>query len=166
MVLEYGLHLARCSLALEVVEMIIERGRISPVLVSWPDKGNMQKWVWCLVQELAEQVNSHLAWFFRMLKMSARLVFVSSVVPLGSKSLVFGGLMIYRSSYKTLLCGLAWGVLGRHITILSAHILEESGWQWSSDGVDGELAWGEVVDKKARRKRLSPIDFISWSAFQ
>ena len=43
MVLEYGLHLARCSLALEVLEMIIERGRISPALVSWPDKGNMRK---------------------------------------------------------------------------------------------------------------------------
>ena len=74
---------------MEVVEMIIERGRSSPALVSWPDKGNMQKCVWGLVQELAEQVNSHLAWFFRMLKMSACLVFVSSVVPLGSKSLEF-----------------------------------------------------------------------------
>jgi len=35
--------------------------------------------------------------------------------------------MIYRSSYKALLCGQAWGVVGRHITVLSAHSLEESG---------------------------------------
>lgn len=42
MALEYGLHLARHILALEAVEMIIPRGRISPALVKWPYKGYVQ----------------------------------------------------------------------------------------------------------------------------
>ena len=43
--------------------MIIERGRISPALVSWPDKGNMQKCVWSLegmMLKLKLQYFSHL----------------------------------------------------------------------------------------------------------
>lgn len=142
MVLEYGLRLARHSLALEAVEMIIQRGRISPPLVSRPDKGNVQKWVGCLVQELAEQINSHLAWFFRMLKMSPSSLFGSSVILLESKSLEFlEDLRFIEVPIKLFF------VVGRHVNVISSHLREE----WLTVKLR-ENGWGAGLGEGGRQE--------------